>query len=132
MHHVFGNADLFQIFFPGIGVVGVHNDGRVDDVPFVVGVQQSLQVFIMVVGHVVAEFVHITPQNSVGQRVSFRAHFPPVEQETLFVLGRFNRIHHDADVAAGGVLHAYGNAHAAGDHPVQLVFHGTGADGCIG
>ena len=113
-------------------MVGVHNDSRVDDLPFVIGVQQSLQVFIMVVGHVVAKFVNITTQNGVSQRIAFRAHFPAVEQEALFMLGRFNRIHHDADVAAGGVFHAYGNAHAAGDHPVQLVFHGTGADSCIG
>ena len=66
VHDVFGNADLFQIFFAGIGVVGVDDDGRVRQLPFGVRFQQVVQVFVMVVRQAVSEVVDVAAQDGMS------------------------------------------------------------------
>ena len=68
----------------------------------------------------------------MSQRVPLCADFPATEEEVLRMLGRFNRIEHDRNIAGCRILHAHRNADATGDHAMELVFDGPGADGCIG
>ena len=131
-HDVFGNADLFHVFLAGIIVVAVHYDGRILQISFAVHVRHFPKVFIVVVRHAGAEVVHVAPEDGMGQWVAGGMYFPAVEEEILLALCRFDGVHHDRQVTGGGVLHAYRNAGAAGNHAVELVFYGTGADGAVG
>jgi len=47
-------------------------------------------------------------------------------------LGSLNGIHHDTQIAAGGIFHAHRRFNAAGGEPVLLVFHAAGTHGHIG
>ena len=61
LEDVFSDADLFEILFARIGVVGVDDDRRMSEVAFAVGFIQALQVFIVVVRQAVAEAVDVPP-----------------------------------------------------------------------
>ena len=50
----------------------------------------------------------------------------------MAVLGGVDGVHHDGQVPAGGVLHAYGHGDAGAGEPVLLVLHGPGPHGHIG
>ena len=50
----------------------------------------------------------------------------------MAALGRLDGVEHHRKVAAGGVLHAHGDIHAAGGEPVLLVLYGPGAHRLVG
>ena len=130
--HLLGNANLLQILFAGVGVVAVHNAGRILKAPLCVQLMELHQILIVVVGAALAPLVHIAPHNGVGVGVAAGLHFPAAIEERMVAHGGVNGIHHHAQVTAGGVFHAHGHINAAGHQPVLLVFHRPGADGDIG
>ena len=83
MHNILGNADLLQIFFAGIGVVGIHNNRRVLQLTLRIHINNDFQHLIMVVGETVADGVYITTQNGMRQRVALGAYLPATEQKFL-------------------------------------------------
>ncbi len=129
---VLGNADLFIVLLAGVAVVGVHEDGGVLCPGLFVEPSDGQQVFVVVVRVAVAELVHAAAHNGVGMGVALRGHFPAAVQEGVACLGGDNGVHHDGEVAAGGVLETAGYTDAAGDDSVLLVFHRTGADCHVG
>ena len=112
-------------------MIRVHDHGGIRQTALVVIFQDGLQVFVVVVGHARAEVVHIPPQDRVGQDIARGLHFPAVEEEVLPVLRRLNGVHHDRQVAAGGILHPHGDSRPGRDHAVQLVFDAAGSDGAV-
>lgn len=56
--HFTYDADLFAELFVGVGVVGVHNGGRIFQIPFLISFQQALQIFIVIVRNTGAVFVN--------------------------------------------------------------------------
>ena len=51
--------------------------------------------------------VHITSQNTVCQRISLRFHFPAAVDKRLRRPRCHNGVHHDLNVAAGGIFHTH-------------------------
>ena len=131
-HDVPGNADLLHVLLAGIVMIAVHHDGRILQIPFAVHICHLPQVFIVVIRHAGTEMVHVAPKDGMGQGIAGGMDFPSVEKEILLALGGFDGIHHNRQITGCGILHAHRNTCAAGNHTVQLVFHGTGADGAVG
>ena len=128
---VFGDPDLFEVLLAGVGVVAVDDHGRVAEISLFVGVQQVLQILVVVVRMAAAEAVDVAAENRVGVRVACSLDFPSPVDEFLAALGRDHRVHHHGDVSAGGVLHAGRDADPAGHHAMGLILHRAGADGDV-
>ena len=125
---VFGDPDLFEVLLAGVGVVAVDDHGRVAEIGLFVGVQQVLQILVVVVRMAAAEAVDVAAEDRVGVRVACSLDFPSPVDEFLAALGRNHRVHHHGNVAAGGVLHAGRDPDSTGHHAVGLVLHRAGAD----
>ena len=76
--------------------------------------------------------VGVAPENGVGIGVPGGGGLPAPVDEGMAVLGGVDRIHHDGQVASGGVLHAHGHGDTGAGEPVLLVLYGTRSDGHIG
>ena len=113
-------------------MVGVDDHGGVGQFFFSIEFQHMLQVVVMVIGNVAPGPVHVAAQDRVGVGVAAGPYFPSPVQAGVTALGGDDRVHHHGEIAAGGVLHAHWDAHAAGGQPVLLVFYGARADGYIG
>ena len=79
MHDILSNANLLQIFFAGVGVVGIHNNCRILQLTFCVHINNDFQYLIMVVGEAVADGVNIAAQNGMRQRITLGAYLPAAE-----------------------------------------------------
>ena len=113
-------------------MVGVHHHRRELEAPLLVQLPQAHQILIVVVGHAGAVLVHAPAQDGVGQGVAGGGHVPAPVEEGVPRLGRLDGVEHHGQVAAGGVLHAHGDVHAAGGEPVLLVLHGPGPHRLVG
>ena len=137
MHNILTDTDLFRKAFAGVGMIGVYDNGRIDQfclsgfIDFLIVFQEILQIFVMIVRHISSEFVHITTQNRMCVRIAGRFHFPSTIQEHMTMLCGDDRIHHDRNISAGRVLHTCRDANAAGGQTVLLVFDRTGTDGNV-
>ena len=109
-------------------MVGIHNNCRILQLTFCVHINNDFQHLIMVVGEAVADGVNITAQNRMRQRIALSAYLPATEQKFLLMLRRRHTVEHNGQIAAGRILHANGNAYAAGNHTVELVLAGACAD----
>ena len=81
------------------------------------------QILIVVVGTAVALFVDIAPHDGVGIGVAVGLHFPAAIEEGVVAHGGVDGVHHDAQIAAGGIFHAHGDIDTAGHQTMLLVFH---------
>ena len=79
MHDILRNADLLQIFFAGVSVVGIHNNCRVLQLTFCIHINNDFQHLIMVIGEAVADGVNIAAQNGMRQRITLGAYLPATE-----------------------------------------------------
>ena len=113
-------------------MVGIHDAGRILQIPLGIQPEQQLQILIVVIRDALVMLVDGAPQDTVGQRVSRRLHFPGTENEIMAMLRRIDRIQHDVQRAAGRVFHADRHIDAAGGQTVLLILHRTGADGNVG
>ena len=86
----------------------------------------------MIVGESLSMFYSPHLSDSVGQRIAAGLNLPAAINETVGSLGGNNRIQHNAEVAAGRILHSGGDVHAADCKAVLLVLHRTGSHGHIG
>ena len=131
MQDLLRDADLLQILLAGVGVVAVDDAGGVLDALFRVQLVQLLQVFIVVVGAAVALFVHIAAHDGVGVRVARGLDLPAAVEERVVAHRRIDGVHHHAQVAARGVLHADGHINTARDEAVLLILDRARADSDI-
>ena len=125
VHNFVGNSDLFEPLFSGVGMVAVNNNGGVFEIPFVIKIENSLKVFVMIVRVAVAVFVNIAAENCMGKRVAFALNFPAAVNKVMGNLGGGYGVHHNGKVAAGGVFHSDRNVDSAGGEAVVLVFNRT-------
>ena len=114
-------------------MVGVDDDsGILKGRPLFVGVAETDNILVVVVGAVFAAAVGKAAQDGVGIGIALGGRLPAAVDKGVAVLGRMDGVHHDRVVAAGGIFHARGNLHSAGGQPVLLVLDGPGADRHIG
>ena len=132
MHDLVNDADLFLELFAGVAVICVDDTGRIDEIALVVFLQQENQIFIVIIGNIVAMLVDCAAQDCVRERISGRIDLPAAVDKRMRVLCRVHGVEHDAEVSACGVLHPGGYVEAADDEAVLLVFHGAGADRDVG
>ena len=104
-------------------MVGVDDGGGVFELALFVQFQQAHKVFVMIVGDAGAVFIDAAPQDAVRQGVAGGGNVVPAVQKAMAGLRRLHRIEHDGEVAAGRVLHAHGDIHAARRQAVLLVFY---------
>ena len=126
------NTDLFLILFVRIGMVYIHDHGRISQIPSGIKLRQTAKILIMIIGDSLTVFIHAASQDRVGEFVSRSLHVKSTVNKVVRMLGCGYGIQHNGKIAAGGVLHPYRDIHTAGGKPVLLVFHGTCADGFIG
>ena len=113
-------------------MVGINDAGRIEQVHFAIHFQQPVQIFVMIVGYIIAVFIYGAPENRVGQRISGGGDLPASVDDGMMVLSGIDGIQHDRHVAAHGVLHSGRHIKAAGGQTMLLIFHRTGADSHIG
>ena len=70
MQHFLGNARLLRILLVGIGMVGVDQAGRIDQVAFQVHLNKQFQIFIMIIGLIQTMLVDRAAQYGVCQRIA--------------------------------------------------------------
>lgn len=128
----FTDADLLKIFFAGIGMVGIYDNAGIFEPFFHINIVELYQIFIMIVGTALAEVVYVTSENGMGIGVAVSLYFPASVQEGVGTLGCHDTVHHDGEVAAGGIFHTYRDTDAAGCQTMLLVFYRAGADGGVG
>ena len=129
--HFFYDADLFLVLLVGVGVVRVHDAGRIFQIALGVHVAEEPEIFIVIIGLALTMLVDGSAQNRMGVGIAVRMHFPAPENEGVPVLSCHDGIQHNRKIAAGGVFHADADFHAAGSKAVLLVFHRAGAHGHV-
>ena len=129
---LFYNADLLFILFAGIRMIGIDEDRRVLQISLFIFFQKELDILIVVVGDRVSVLVYSAPEDRVGEGVAFRAYFPASGDKVVPALCGNDRVEHDREVSAGGILHAHGDVQAADHEAVLLILHGACSDGHIG
>ena len=90
------------------------------------------EILVVVVGDAGAVLVDAAAQDAVGEVVATRLHVAAAVQKAVPRLRRLHRVEHDGEVAAGRVLHADGDVHAAGGEAMLLVFDRARADRLVG
>ena len=113
-------------------MVTVDDRGGVLQIALAVQLEQADEILIVVVGDAGAVLVHAAAQDAVGERVAARRDVAAAVQEAMPRLRRLHRVEHDGEVAAGRVLHADGDIHAARRQAVLLVLHRARAHRLIG
>ena len=63
------NTDLLHVLFAGVGVVGIHDAGRICQIPFGVKLMKEDQIFIVVVRNILAMLRHAEWCGSVDCQV---------------------------------------------------------------
>ena len=94
MEHLFGDANLLGLSRPGIGVVGVDDDGGVRDMALREFVAERLKVLEVVVGGGTAALGDIAAQDGVGEGVAFADNFPSAIDEGVGMECGINGVHH--------------------------------------
>ena len=79
------------------------------------------QIFVMIIRGASSRVINITSENGMGIGIAACGHFPAAIKEGMAGLGCQNGIHHDAEITAGGIFHAYRGADTAGGQPVLLI-----------
>ena len=133
MENLLADAGLLQVLLAGVGVIGIHHHGGIDQLgALCVELGQVSQILVVVVGQAVSLLVDVATKDSVSQGVARGLHLPAAEDEGVRLLGRGQGVHHDRQIASCGVLHAYGAGHAAGYQAVLLIFHRAGTHSHVG
>lgn len=86
------NTDLLHVLFAGVGVVGIHDAGRICQIPFGVKLMKEDQIFIVVVRNILAMLVDCATQNGVGQWIARCVYFITSENEFVTALCCHNRV----------------------------------------
>ena len=128
VENVAGDADLLEVLLAGVGVVGIDNDGRIEQAALLVTLVQADQILIVVVGDGLAGGILIAAHDGVGIGVTLALDLPAAVDEGMLVLSGGDGVHHDRDVAAGGVLHTDGDIQTAGGQTVLLILGRARAD----
>ena len=76
------DADLFQIFLAGIGMVCIYDHSRILVILLLIQFVQCDQIFIVIVGNGSAQRVYCTAENCVCQRISRRLTSQPRYRNT--------------------------------------------------
>ena len=126
------NTDLFLILFVRIGMVYIHDHGRISQIPSGIKFSQTAKILIMIIWDSLPVFIYAASQDRVGEFVSRSFHVKSPVNKVVRMLGCGHGVQHNGKIAAGGVLHPYRDIHTAGGKPVLLVLYGTRADGFIG
>ena len=132
MEHLLNNTNLLHILLVGVGVVRVHNAGRILQISLCIELVEQLQILVMVVGQALVMFIDSAAQNAVSQRISLCLYLPASVDKLVAVLGSVNCVEHNGESAAGGVFHAHGHVNAAGYKAVLLILYRAGAYGDVG
>ena len=132
MENLLGDTGLLVPVFAGIGMVGVNDDRRILEAAGLIKLTQKLQILIVIIGNGAPVLVGRAAQNGMGQGIAFAVNLPAGIDKGVGMLSGIDGVHHDRQVAAGGVLHAHGDVKTAGSEAVELVFHGTRTYGYIG
>ena len=70
MHHFFCDTDLFLKLLSGVGMVGINDGCRMDDIHFFVHLMKTDQIFIVIILGGIAVLADCTAKNHVSQRIS--------------------------------------------------------------
>ena len=113
-------------------MVGVDDDGGVGKLRLCgIELMHAHDVFIVVVGIHAALLVGVAAHDDMRQRVSRRSHRPAAVDEIMLALRRNHRVHHDRQIARGGVLHSYRDLDTACHQAMLLVLYRASAYGHI-
>lgn len=93
--NLFGNADLFHVFLIGIGVVGIHDTGRIVQAAFGVKLLKQNQIFKMVVRNALAVLVDRTAENGMSQRIAAALYLPATVCKIMALLCRNDGVQHN-------------------------------------
>ena len=127
-HDLLDDTRLFKGILAGVRMVGVDDTRGVLEHTRGVQAQQVRHILIMIVRQALAVLVHIAAQDRVRIRIAVGLHLPAAIDEGMTVLRRGDGVHHDRQIAAGGVLHADGDIQPRGHQTVLLVLDRSGAD----
>ena len=86
------DADLLHILLIRVGVVCIHDAGRICQIPFGVKLMKEDQIFIVVVRNILAMLVDCATQNGVGQWIARCVYFITSENEFVTALCCHNRV----------------------------------------
>lgn len=128
----FADTDLLKIFFAGVGMVGIYDDAGVFESFGHINVVELYQILVVVVGATLAEVVYVTSENGMGVGITVGLYFPASVQKGVGTLGCHDAVHHDGEVAAGGVFHTDRDPDTAGCQAVLLVLYRACADSRVG
>ena len=117
------DSNLLKVLLAGVRMVGVNDYGRVLKAGCLVCLVEVVEILVVVVGMALAELVYVATKDCVGIWVTCGLYLPSTVEEHVGGLACLDSVHHNADVATGGVLHTNGNVKAAGSKSVLLVLN---------
>ena len=123
MQNLLAYAYLLKILLVGIAVVDVNYHSRIFQIALGVHIVEKYQILIMIILHSSAVLVYRTAQNGMSERIALRLDFPAAVEERMAYLSRLDGIKHNAQVAAGRILHSDRHADSARRQSVLLIFH---------
>ena len=92
IHHFFCDTDLFLKLLSGVGMVGINDGCRMDDIHFFVHLMKTDQIFIVIILGGIAVLADCTAKNHVSQRISGCLHLVSAINEMMWMLCRVYRI----------------------------------------
>ena len=76
VHNLLDNTDLLLVLLGRIAVIGINDRSRILQIPFIIKLQQQIQVFVVIVGKVLAMLTGGTTQNGVGKVITGCIYLP--------------------------------------------------------
>ena len=70
VHNLLDNTDLLLVLLGRIAVIGINDRSRILQIPFIIKLQKQIQVFVVIVGKVLAMLTGGTTQNGVGNVIT--------------------------------------------------------------
>ena len=120
-----GDTNLLVVLLVGVGVVGIHDHCRVLEIFFLIFFKKKTKILIMIVRDSFPVFVDSTTKDRVSERISGGLYFPASVDETVRSLSCNNRVHHNAEITAGRVLHSGRNIHTTDSQTMLLILNRT-------
>lgn len=105
MHHFFCDTDLFLKLLSGVGMVGINDGCRMDDIHFFVHLMKTDQIFIVIILGGIAVLADCTEEPRESEDFGC-LHLVSAINEMMRMLCRVYRIEHNRKITTGRIFHS--------------------------